>query len=100
MSLDNLQANESQNKLLKTKNVFEWKHNFPIIFEQKSLPIVNFYCKYSQGMLIDVGICPVSFNSLGSRTSTSSFSGWFGKSFTSSYDAITTLTMTEYELIN
>lgn len=42
----------------------------------------------SHGILILVGICPYSINSLGSRTSTRSFSGWFGKSFTSSYEAI------------
>lgn len=35
-----------------------------------------------------MGICPNSINSLGSRTSIKSFSGWFGKSFTSAYEAI------------
>lgn len=39
------------------------------------------------GMLIEVGIFPHSMISAGSRTSIKSFSGWFGKSLTSSYVA-------------
>lgn len=43
---------------------------------------------YLRGMLILVGIRPVSSNSFGSRTSISNTSGLFGRSLTSSYVAI------------
>lgn len=58
--------------------------SFTKIFYEDEIKVLNAKLYHLRGILIDVGITPVSFSSCGSRTSISNFSLWFGRSFTSS----------------
>lgn len=62
-----------------------------VCFFFQNLKKITVCSKFLHGMLMAVGIMPVSFSSSGSRTSISVFSGWLGKSLTSSYVTIGTI---------
>lgn len=52
--------------------------------QDKRVAVTFVYINALRGILMLVGIWPVSFNSSGSRTSIRTFSGWLGRSLTSS----------------
>ena len=73
-SLRNWSFGKSTASIFATKLTDDVESNDLLNEEEKNL----------RGMLMEVGIIPVSINSFGSRTSIKSFSLWLGRSLTSS----------------